>query len=253
MGSFYFKCLVSDRLALGGAEVEAKHGDVVHLFLLDKGKVVEYMYGNYSSYGTVYDVETDIELSWLANSEKLIDGHFERPQHDTGVALILGEHWKEGDELPTTVSEITFDEYAVYYDFEAEMEYREKISYFNPSDCQSVTPVHRIFELPKKSCYVLKHLASGFEQYMNITVLREFKKYAKKGSYKAIKLPIKNTKHITSDYVCIDCGCTFLTEKQKAEGGVATVSNGTCGRCQIYTGVIHKRKYNYLRKPISSI
>ena len=52
----------------------------------------------------------------------------------------------------------------------------------------------------------------------------------------------------TSDYVCIDCGVPYLTEKQKKEGGVCTFHVGECGVCRETTSITHMRHYNYLTK-----
>lgn len=53
----------------------------------------------------------------------------------------------------------------------------------------------------------------------------------------------------TSDYVCVDCGVPYLTEKQKKEGGhVATFHMGTCGICENHKSITHIRAYNYLNK-----
>lgn len=52
-----------------------------------------------------------------------------------------------------------------------------------------------------------------------------------------------------SDYVCIDCGIQFLTEKQKERGGVHTFHKSKCGLCKEEKSVTNIRNYNYLRIP----
>lgn len=53
-----------------------------------------------------------------------------------------------------------------------------------------------------------------------------------------------------SDYVCIECGTKYLTEKQKQAGGFCTTFHqGVCGLCQEEKSITHIRAYNYLRKP----
>ncbi len=55
----------------------------------------------------------------------------------------------------------------------------------------------------------------------------------------------------TSDYVCIDCGVPFLTEKQKSEGGHGTTFHKTvCGLCGKEGSVTHIRHYNRLKYPL---
>jgi len=52
----------------------------------------------------------------------------------------------------------------------------------------------------------------------------------------------------TSDYVCWDCGTSFLTEKQKKErSGVVTAHTSECGLCGVKKSVIHIRHWNWLR------
>jgi len=57
----------------------------------------------------------------------------------------------------------------------------------------------------------------------------------------------------TSDYVCIDCGVPYLTEKQKDTentlGHCSTFHSGICGLCGEGRLITHIRAYNYLIKP----
>lgn len=52
----------------------------------------------------------------------------------------------------------------------------------------------------------------------------------------------------TSDYVCIDCGVKYLTEDQKKDDRITTVSDSDCGLCGEHKPTKHIRHYNYLRK-----
>lgn len=59
---------------------------------------------------------------------------------------------------------------------------------------------------------------------------------------------IANVSTRTSDYVCVDCGINYLTEKQKESGGQChTFHLSECGLCQQIKPVTHMRAYNYLR------
>lgn len=53
----------------------------------------------------------------------------------------------------------------------------------------------------------------------------------------------------TSDYVCFDCGKSFLTEEQKKRSDVVTAHLSTCGLCQKPTTVTHIRAFNWLKIP----
>ena len=56
----------------------------------------------------------------------------------------------------------------------------------------------------------------------------------------------------TSDLVCIPCGKTFLTEKQKKEREkdpcMITANKGYCGLCKKETSVVHCRNFNWLNQ-----
>jgi hypothetical protein len=51
-----------------------------------------------------------------------------------------------------------------------------------------------------------------------------------------------------SDYVCVECGVPYLTDKQKEEGGCTTFHKGICGICEEEKSITHIRTYNYLQK-----
>ena len=54
-------------------------------------------------------------------------------------------------------------------------------------------------------------------------------------------------KKITGDeVVCVDCGVTYLTEKQKEQFRVTTFHQGTCFLCEKEKPVTSIRHYNYL-------
>lgn len=58
----------------------------------------------------------------------------------------------------------------------------------------------------------------------------------------------KNPNKRTSDYVCWDCGTTFLKESQKDINNVVTVHKSTCGLCGEEKSVKHIRHWNWLKK-----
>ena len=58
---------------------------------------------------------------------------------------------------------------------------------------------------------------------------------------------MEKTKEEYGNYVCINCGIPFLTDKQKEESGVATFNRGYCCICRKFKSVTHIRHYNYLR------
>lgn len=72
---------------------------------------------------------------------------------------------------------------------------------------------------------------------------------------KPAKIKLKMTKDKirkrTSDYVCVDCGVTFLSKRQrrKENSHVTTFHKGECGLCNKEKAVTHIRAYNYLHKP----
>jgi len=62
---------------------------------------------------------------------------------------------------------------------------------------------------------------------------------------KYTKEDVENRK---SDYVCIDCGIEFLTDKQKQKSGVSTFHKSECCLCGEEKSVTHIRVYNYLNQ-----
>ena len=92
MGCFSYLCKKSGK-PINSTSFE---GDAVHLFLLDKGVVMEHMYGQYDSYGRVFGFE------WDADWGNIVDMHF-NDDETTGIAAILG-HLYDGVP-PTTISE----------------------------------------------------------------------------------------------------------------------------------------------------
>lgn len=59
----------------------------------------------------------------------------------------------------------------------------------------------------------------------------------------------KKVRNRTSDYVCVDCGQQFLTEKQRANPRICTFHQSTCCLCGEEKGVTNIRHYNYLNAP----
>lgn len=106
MGCFSFMCKKSGKAVLSSSF----SGDAVHLFLLKDGKVIEYMYGNYDSYGRVFkttlrkDVEHELHDSfeWNMDWSDVCDLIFDKDESN-GIAAILDEYYD--CEFPTTRSE----------------------------------------------------------------------------------------------------------------------------------------------------
>ena len=109
MGCFSFICKKSGEPVLSSSF----SGDAVHLFLLEDGKVIEHMYGNYDSYGRVFSDKkllNDTSLTdtssfeWKKDWGDVCDLMFSRSNHN-GIAAILAPYWKEGDPYPTERSD----------------------------------------------------------------------------------------------------------------------------------------------------
>jgi len=82
-------------------------GEAVHLFLIKKGKVIEYMFGNYDSYGRVFSNKKEKnglrksfkwELPWNLVCDLMFSDN-----NNNGIAAILDSDYK--DEIPTERSE----------------------------------------------------------------------------------------------------------------------------------------------------
>ena len=107
MGCFSYLCKKSGK-PINSTSFE---GDAVHLFLLDKGVVIEHMYGQYDSYGSVFGTTKDKDdgsltdytsLKWDTDWQEIVSTHFDGDD-TTGIAAILG-HLYDGVP-PTTISE----------------------------------------------------------------------------------------------------------------------------------------------------
>jgi|TARA_Y100000310_G_scaffold127848_3_gene127010 hypothetical protein len=104
MGCFSFICKESGNPVLS----TSFSGDAVHLFLLKGGKVLEHMFGNYDSYGRVFDGVKIQEsphcdsFKWNMKWSDVCELMFNDENGD-GIAAILG-HEYDG-EVPTTQSE----------------------------------------------------------------------------------------------------------------------------------------------------
>lgn len=108
MGCFSFICQISGEPILSNSF----SGDAVHLFLLENGKVIEHMFGNYDSYGRVFSDEPNTAASSLLDYESyewrtdwgtIVDWMCgDNPEY--GIAAILEPYWKEGDAYPTVKS-----------------------------------------------------------------------------------------------------------------------------------------------------
>lgn len=107
MGCFSFMCKVSGK----PVNSSSFDGDAVHMFLLKDGKVIEYMFGNYDSYGRVFGATKDPDdtsltsttsMEWDMDWGDVCDLIFNSNEGD-GIAVVLDEYYS-GD-IPTTQSE----------------------------------------------------------------------------------------------------------------------------------------------------
>jgi len=105
MGCFSFICKKSKKPALSSSF----NGTAVHMFLLNKGKVIEHMYGNYDSYGRVFIKDgmkksppesMEWKMDWGDVTDLIFNG-----DPASGIALIRDPFWKEGDPYPAYQSE----------------------------------------------------------------------------------------------------------------------------------------------------
>ena len=93
MGCFSFLCKKYDEAVLSSSF----SGDAVYLFLLKDGKVIEEMYGNYDSYGRVFDSSGESfewGLDWGDVCDLMFDG-----DEGSGIAAILAKNY---DGTPPT-------------------------------------------------------------------------------------------------------------------------------------------------------
>jgi len=97
MGCFSFKCKISGK----AANSDSFQGDAVKLYLLEKGKVIEEMYGQYDSYGRVFDENGD-SFEWALEWGEVCDLMFDSDE-GSGIALVLDEY--DDGRVPKTKSE----------------------------------------------------------------------------------------------------------------------------------------------------
>ena len=97
MGCFSFLCKETNESILSSSF----SGDAVHLFLLKDGKVIEKMYGNYDSYGGVFDGGGD-SFEWTTEWCEVCNLMFDE-EHNNGIAAILDVAFT--GQIPTTRSE----------------------------------------------------------------------------------------------------------------------------------------------------
>lgn len=97
MGCFSYICQKTDEPVLS----TTFNGDNVYLFLLKDGKVIEYMHGNYDSYGRVFkNVKKGESFEWQMDWGDVCDLHFDL-NLESGIAAILGDFWDETQPFPT--------------------------------------------------------------------------------------------------------------------------------------------------------
>jgi hypothetical protein len=96
MGCFSFLCKVSGE----PANSTSFNGSPCYLFLLKNGKVIEEMYGNYNSYGCVFNTEkrTDVEhelydsFEWNMDWGDVVDLMYDGPSSN-GIAMVLEKYY----------------------------------------------------------------------------------------------------------------------------------------------------------------
>lgn len=88
MGCFSFLCKVSGKPALS----TSFDGSPCYLFLLKDGKVVEEMYGNYDSYGRVFN-STGESFEWEMDWCEVCDLMFDESNYGNGIALVLAKYY----------------------------------------------------------------------------------------------------------------------------------------------------------------
>lgn len=97
MGCFSFICKESGK----AVHSDSFNGDAVHLFLLYNGEVIEEMFGNYDSYGHVFDGNGN-SFDWKMDWGDVCDLMFDDNQGN-GIAAILDNCYKGG--TPFTISD----------------------------------------------------------------------------------------------------------------------------------------------------
>lgn len=83
-----FLCKVSGKPALS----TSFDGSPCYLFLLKDGKVVEEMYGNYDSYGRVFN-STGESFEWEMDWREVCDLMFDESNYGNGIALVLAKYY----------------------------------------------------------------------------------------------------------------------------------------------------------------
>lgn len=85
MGCFSFICKKTGK----PINSNSSKGDVVHLFLLKNGKVIEHMYGQYDSYGRVFKSDLSDSYDWNMPWDEVCNLMFDEDKSN-GIAAILG-------------------------------------------------------------------------------------------------------------------------------------------------------------------
>ena len=98
MGCFSFKCKRTEKPALSSSF----DGTACHMFLLKDGKVIEEMFGNYDSYGRVFDGKGG-SFKWNLDWSSVCDLLFDKDKSN-GIALIVTTKPITAD-IPTTRSD----------------------------------------------------------------------------------------------------------------------------------------------------
>lgn len=100
MGCFSFICKKSGEPVLSNSY----NGDAVYLFLLKKGRVVECMYGEYDSYGRVFDKDGN-SFEWEMDWGEVCDLIDSNDKSDGICAILEGFYNPSKHPFPTEQSE----------------------------------------------------------------------------------------------------------------------------------------------------
>lgn len=88
MGCFSYLCKRSGEPALS----TSCDGDLVYLFLLKDGKVIEEMFGNYDSYGRVFKEGKEDSFKWKTPWLDIVGLHFGK-DNSSGIAMVLARYY----------------------------------------------------------------------------------------------------------------------------------------------------------------
>ena len=104
-----YKCSLTNK----PLQSNSTSGDLVYIFLLKQGQVIEYMYGNYDGYNSVIKSTNDdgvtSSFTWKTNLSDMNNLRFHKDESN-GIAVILASYWKEGDIFPSKRSDYSLED-----------------------------------------------------------------------------------------------------------------------------------------------